>query len=161
MSHLTACGREVILVTGGSTAIGRQVFCSSLPDHVFDGELPIPTWKELRIPLPSKSKYKTEHHHMPTDATNRLCAAAGQAALMSLYESMFNVYNISCAQILVSIPDLEVRSFVKKLSGRAHTGHSPCVCEQDFAYASTLNRANCISSCLVYSTPLPASERAT
>ena len=140
VSHLNACGREVILVTGGSTAVGRQVFCSSLPDHVFDGELPIPTWKELRIPLPSKAKYKTEYHFMHTNATNRVCAAAGQAALMSLYESMFNVYNISCAQILVSIPDLEVRPFVERLSGRAHTQYtSQFVCDRQFTYASTLN----------------------
>lgn len=34
----------------------------------------------------------------------RACAAAGQAGLMALYETMFAQYGVSCAQVINSVP---------------------------------------------------------
>lgn len=84
MSWLHNSHKEVVLVTSGAVAFGKQRMRQErlLSQSVRSALLPTnsaPARKELEP---------------------RACAAAGQAGLMALYESMFAQYGISCAQVL-------------------------------------------------------------
>ena len=83
MSWLHNSGKEVVLVTSGAVAFGKlrmrqekllaqRIRSTLLPTSGARG------WRELEP---------------------RACAAAGQAGLMALYETMFAQYGISCAQV--------------------------------------------------------------
>lgn len=85
VSWLHNSGREVVLVTSGAVAVGKQ--------------------RMQQETLLSQSVRKTlqagngSSSHGSQAFEPRACAAAGQAGLMALYESMFAQYGISCAQV--------------------------------------------------------------
>ncbi|XP_065892653.1 delta-1-pyrroline-5-carboxylate synthase-like isoform X2 [Dysidea avara] len=83
-------GKQVILVTSGAVAFGKQRL-----QH------------ELLLSQSMRATLKTGKGHQQLPMEPRACAAAGQAGLMSLYEAMFAQYGIPCAQVLITQPDVE------------------------------------------------------
>jgi delta-1-pyrroline-5-carboxylate synthetase len=90
-------GKEVMIVSSGAAGVGRQLLAKQ--------SILRRSMQELLSP----SVETTNHHEipgMPADqaakAFSSACAAAGQLGLMSLYETMFNQFDIPIAQILVT-----------------------------------------------------------
>jgi len=81
VSWLHNSGREVVLVTSGAVAFGKQ--------RMRQEKLLSQTVRSTILNQP-----EAEEAVEP-----RACAAAGQAGLMFLYESMFAQYGIYCAQV--------------------------------------------------------------
>ena len=83
VSWLHNNGKEVVVVTSGAVAFGKQ--------RIKHEKM---LSQSMRSALqPSSAGGKLER---------RACAAAGQAGLMALYDSMFAQYGISCAQVLLT-----------------------------------------------------------
>ena len=84
-------GRDVLMVTSGAVAFGKQKLSAelkmsmSMRETLAQNELLQARGKELLEP--------------------RAAAAVGQSGLMALYEAMFSQYGISIAQVLVSKSD--------------------------------------------------------
>lgn len=101
VSHLQGAGREMLMVSSGAVAAGRQIMHNQralMRQFLSEGpqELPIPSRPITRLPpLP-----------LPDSCTSHDHAAVGQSSLVALYDAMFKVYGMGCGQILVSIPDL-------------------------------------------------------
>ncbi|KAJ0004998.1 hypothetical protein NQD34_011212 [Periophthalmus magnuspinnatus] len=82
-------GREMMIVTSGAVAFGRQrlrheiLLSQSVRQALHSGQNQL---KEMSLPV----------------LEARACAAAGQSGLMALYEAMFTQYSICTAQILVT-----------------------------------------------------------
>lgn len=76
LSDLKNCGRDVILVSSGATAVGREVIrrTPSGPDLAEDSPITV----------------------------KQACAAVGQARLMMIYQRFFNDYNQISAQVLMT-----------------------------------------------------------
>ena len=80
-------GREVVVVTSGAVAFGKlrmqqeQKLSQSVRHTLSDRQTPDIVGQGVEPLEP------------------RACAAAGQAGLMSLYETMFAQYGVSCAQV--------------------------------------------------------------
>ncbi|CAK8678590.1 unnamed protein product [Clavelina lepadiformis] len=97
VAELHADGKEVMIVTSGAVAFGRQRLGRELMMS-----------QSVRETIRSrKNENNTSSGSNRNQVDSRSCAAAGQSGLMSLYESMFAQYNISTAQVLVSKRDLE------------------------------------------------------
>lgn len=69
-----------MVVTSGAVAFGKQ------------------RMKHEKI-LSQSMRSALQPNNGERDLEPRACAAAGQAGLMALYESMFAQYDISCAQV--------------------------------------------------------------
>ena len=80
VSWLHNNNKDVVVVTSGAIAFGKQRMRQEklLSQSMRSALFPNTAVKELEP---------------------RACAAAGQAGLMALYESMFAQYGISCAQV--------------------------------------------------------------
>lgn len=82
------------MVTSGAVAIGKlrmkqeQVLSQSVRHTLLGGSSPDPA-------ILGGSMLSVEAGEMEP----RACAAAGQAGLMALYETMFAQYGVSCAQV--------------------------------------------------------------
>ncbi|XP_054653996.1 delta-1-pyrroline-5-carboxylate synthase-like isoform X1 [Dunckerocampus dactyliophorus] len=82
-------GREMMIVTSGAVAFGKQrlrheiLLSQSVRQALHSGQNQL---KEMSVPV----------------LEARACAAAGQSGLMALYEAMFTQYSICTAQILVT-----------------------------------------------------------
>lgn len=74
-------GKEVVLVTSGAVALGKQ------------------RMRQERLLSQSVRRTLSSSRDEEDALEPRACAAAGQAGLMSLYESMFAQYGVSCAQV--------------------------------------------------------------
>ena len=70
------------MITSGAVAVGRQ--------------------RLQQEQLLSRTMRSTLHSngYNPAPAGSQACAAVGQAGLMSLYETMFTQYGVSCAQVM-------------------------------------------------------------
>lgn len=86
ISQLQHEGREMLLVSSGSVAFGRQRLNTELKMSM-----------SMRETL-SKNPIK------PTQAL-QAAAAVGQSSLMALYDSMFSQFGVNIAQVLVTKPD--------------------------------------------------------
>ncbi|GAB5360518.1 hypothetical protein AAMO2058_000635300 [Amorphochlora amoebiformis] len=93
--HLQASGREVVLVSSGAVAAGRQILHSQ---SRMGTDLPIPS-----RPLPPLSDLPQPDE---TLITSQECASVGQSSLMALYDAMFKLYGIQCGQVLISTSSL-------------------------------------------------------
>ncbi|EGD76772.1 aldehyde dehydrogenase 18 family [Salpingoeca rosetta] len=98
-SELQQQGREVILVTSGAVAFGKQLLQQQ---HALS--------RSIRQTL------KVGGRHTLGGVDPRAASAAGQGGLVSLYQSMFSQYGITCAQVLVTKNDFRARSTVNNLT---------------------------------------------
>lgn len=94
---LVRAGKEVIIVTSGAVGVGRQrlrkqsILRQSMSDLITQKS---PAVNGSGIPI-SNNKV----------SFNSACAAAGQIGLMSLYETMFNQFDITTSQVLLTAFD--------------------------------------------------------
>ena len=85
VSWLHNSGKEVVLVTSGAVAFGKQ--------RMRQERLLSQSMRTALLPSSGGAGGSW------TELEPRACAAAGQAGLMALYDSMFGQYSISCAQV--------------------------------------------------------------
>lgn len=90
VSQLQNEGRQMLLVTSGAVAFGRQVLRKEAMMMM-----------TMRKSLSPKDILQNSRQAIQRQA----CAAFGQKGLMSLYERMFQQYNIGIAQVLVTKQD--------------------------------------------------------
>jgi delta-1-pyrroline-5-carboxylate synthetase len=90
VSQLQNEGRQMLLVTSGAVAFGRQVLR-----------------KEAMMTMTMRKSLSPKDilHNSRQAIQRQACAAFGQKGLMSLYERMFQQYNIGVAQVLVTKTD--------------------------------------------------------
>ncbi|EEC08667.1 pyrroline-5-carboxylate synthetase, putative [Ixodes scapularis] len=93
LSQLQNEGKEMLIVTSGAVAFGKQRLN-----------------KEMRMSMSMRETLALKESSRPAaeDARNphkRASAAVGQSGLMALYDAMFNQYGVNIAQVLVTRPD--------------------------------------------------------
>lgn len=107
VSQLQAAGREMIIVSSGSVAAGRQILRTQsqlTQAGLYDCEhLPVPSRPMERLP---PIRFPKADSAAPVYSPAQ-CAAVGQSSLMSLYDAMFKVYGMGIGQVLVNAPVLE------------------------------------------------------
>ncbi|XP_064399418.1 delta-1-pyrroline-5-carboxylate synthase-like isoform X2 [Halichondria panicea] len=92
VSWLHNRGKDVVVVTSGAVAIGKQSMRQE---------------KQLsRSVRHALLNSRETTYSEGEDLEPRACAASGQVGLMTLYETMFAQYGISCAQVLITSNDL-------------------------------------------------------
>ncbi|XP_074427878.1 delta-1-pyrroline-5-carboxylate synthase isoform X5 [Larus michahellis] len=107
VSMLQNQGREMMIVTSGAVAFGKQrlrheiLLSQSVRQALHSGQNQL---KDMAIPV----------------LEARACAAAGQSGLMALYEAMFTQYSICAAQILVTNLDFHDEQKRRNLNGTLH-----------------------------------------
>ncbi|XP_062320430.1 delta-1-pyrroline-5-carboxylate synthase isoform X3 [Osmerus eperlanus] len=100
-------GREMMIVTSGAVAFGRQrlrheiLLSQSVRQALHSGQNQL---KEMSVPV----------------LEARACAAAGQSGLMALYEAMFTQYSTCTAQILVTNLDFHDEQKRRNLNSTLH-----------------------------------------
>lgn len=95
LEYLVRDGKQVILVTSGATAVGRQ---------------------KLRFQQVLNSSPLEMQMSGLTPLQARAAAAAGQSGLMALYDSMFQMMDMQCSQFLVTSRDFKNEDFLKNLN---------------------------------------------
>lgn len=98
VAELQASGREMVLVTSGAIAFGKQLL--------------------MQQNLLSRSLRQTLHQQRGQSlplVDPRACSATGQGGLISMYEMMFQQYGMMCAQILVTKNDFKSRETINHL----------------------------------------------
>ncbi|XP_009868497.1 PREDICTED: delta-1-pyrroline-5-carboxylate synthase-like, partial [Apaloderma vittatum] len=107
VSMLQNQGREMMIVTSGAVAFGKQrlrheiLLSQSVRQALHSGQSQL---KDMALPV----------------LEARACAAAGQSGLMALYEAMFTQYSICAAQILVTNLDFHDEQKRRNLNGTLH-----------------------------------------
>ncbi|XP_041117882.1 delta-1-pyrroline-5-carboxylate synthase-like isoform X3 [Polyodon spathula] len=107
VSVLQNQGREMMIVTSGAVAFGKQrlrheiLLSQSVRQALHSGQNQL---KEMSVPV----------------LEARACAAAGQSGLMALYEAMFTQYTICAAQILVTNLDFHDDQKRRNLNSTLH-----------------------------------------
>ncbi|KAK6487278.1 delta-1-pyrroline-5-carboxylate synthase-like isoform X1 [Huso huso] len=107
VSVLQNQGREMMIVTSGAVAFGKQrlrheiLLSQSVRQALHSGQNHL---KEMSVPV----------------LEARACAAAGQSGLMALYEAMFTQYSICAAQILVTNLDFHDDQKRRNLNSTLH-----------------------------------------
>lgn len=89
VSELQNIGKEMMVITSGAVAFGRQTLRN-----------------ELSMQQTMRDSLKISNPRMGS-IDPRACAAVGQGGLLSLYEEMFTQYGLTVAQVLVTNPDLQ------------------------------------------------------
>ncbi|XP_035262065.1 delta-1-pyrroline-5-carboxylate synthase isoform X7 [Anguilla anguilla] len=112
-------GREMMIVTSGAVAFGKQrlrheiLLSQSVRQALHSGQNQL---KDMVSP------YQTEQlRNMTVPVLEaRACAAAGQSGLMALYEAMFTQYSTCTAQILVTNLDFHDEQKRRNLNSTLH-----------------------------------------
>ncbi|XP_061088140.1 delta-1-pyrroline-5-carboxylate synthase isoform X3 [Conger conger] len=100
-------GREMMIVTSGAVAFGKQrlrheiLLSQSVRQALHSGQNQL---KDMAVPV----------------LEARACAAAGQSGLMALYEAMFTQYSTCTAQILVTNLDFHDEQKRRNLNSTLH-----------------------------------------
>ena len=97
VAELMQQGREVVLVTSGAVAFGKQLLSQQ-------------TALSRSIRQTLKAGHRSAASPAGANVDPRACSAAGQGGLVSLYQSMFSQYGVSCAQVLVTKNDFKDRN---------------------------------------------------
>ncbi|KAL8622653.1 hypothetical protein ACOMHN_009287 [Nucella lapillus] len=95
VAELQAQGREMLMVTSGAVAFGKQRLRQEAAMSM-----------SMRQNLSNITPHK-DGQVRPTSLEPRACAAAGQSGLMYMYDSMFSQYGLKTAQVLVTKPDFQ------------------------------------------------------
>ncbi|TMW55610.1 hypothetical protein Poli38472_010492 [Pythium oligandrum] len=110
-------GRNVIVISSGSVAIGKMVLHRQ---YLLSG---------------SMQSHLGGHVGDKVNFYEKACAAAGQSGLQSLYEMLFAQYHLACAQVLATDADFRiphVRSNLKKaIRSLLDVGIIPIINEND------------------------------
>ncbi|GLD96636.1 hypothetical protein PINS_up005319 [Pythium insidiosum] len=110
-------GRNVIVISSGSVAIGKMVLHRQ---YLLSG---------------SMSSHLGGRVGESVNFYEKACAAAGQSGLQSLYEMLFAQYHLACAQILASDADFRVPSVRENMKKTVRTlldvGIIPVINEND------------------------------
>jgi hypothetical protein len=92
ISELSKEGRQMLLVSSGAVAFGKQKLSAGMKMSM-----------SMREALNSKNTSQKNENLLKLQV--RAAAAVGQSGLMAFYESMFAKYGINVAQVLVTKPD--------------------------------------------------------
>ncbi|BBN17949.1 delta-1-pyrroline-5-carboxylate synthetase [Marchantia polymorpha subsp. ruderalis] len=92
-------GIEVIFVTSGAVGVGRQ---------------------KLRHQRMMNSSF-VDLQRPQSDLDGKACAAVGQSGLMALYDHLFDLLDVACAQLLVTDNDFKNPAFREQLLDTCHT----------------------------------------
>ncbi|XP_076460772.1 delta-1-pyrroline-5-carboxylate synthase-like isoform X2 [Babylonia areolata] len=95
VAELQAQGREMVMVTSGAVAFGKQKLRQEAAMSM-----------SMRQNLSNLNPHKNGQVRPPS-LEPRACAAAGQSGLMYMYDSMFSQYGLKTAQVLVTKPDFQ------------------------------------------------------
>lgn len=95
VADLQRSGRQVVLVTSGAVAFGRQLL--------------------VQQNALSRSIRQTLKGNASSGIDPRACSAAGQGGLVALYQTMFQQYGIMSAQVLVTKNDFKDRKTLEHL----------------------------------------------
>ncbi|TYZ68705.1 hypothetical protein PybrP1_005396 [[Pythium] brassicae (nom. inval.)] len=83
-------GKDVLLVTSGSVGIGRKRLN-----------------KQILLSASLRTHVQGNQHMLALEKKTGAMAAAGQIGLMSLYETLFSLYDVACSQVLVTASDFK------------------------------------------------------
>lgn len=117
-------GKQVLLVTSGSIGIGRQKLD-----------------KQILLSASLRTHVQGNGKLLAPDINRGAYAAAGQIGLMSLYETLFSLYDVACSQVLVTDGDFKTalhRDIMRTtMNDLMDLGVLPIVNENDAVSASS------------------------
>eukprot|EP00656_Telonema_subtile_P000907 TRINITY_DN10434_c0_g1_i1.p1 TRINITY_DN10434_c0_g1~~TRINITY_DN10434_c0_g1_i1.p1 ORF type:complete len:314 (+),score=82.12 TRINITY_DN10434_c0_g1_i1:87-1028(+) len=107
-AHLHASGREITVMCGGASSVGRQIL-QTQNFGAQPSELPIPS-----RPLSMVQPYPEAQIESPSRED---LAAIGIHSMNSVYDTMFKVYGIQCGHLQLSTPEINSGAALASING--------------------------------------------